>query len=332
MTSTEQPAAQPVVLVQRWQRWGHDRGYVRLGEQQVGYRDLKTGAIHGASQHTALIATATDHLVRAAEPGRPVAAAAGPDQASGYRPRHAQPESAHQGPAAAGTGALQPDLDLAGTVAGTAARQQATALRQAAPVRTLFARLIGQHTEERAWRIGADAEGDVGGRLAKLGSGWQVLHAVPVGDRGSDIDHVVIGPAGVFTINTKHHPEANVWVAGDTIKVNGQNRYYVRNSRHEAERASRLLSTRAGIQVPVHGLIVVMGAQRGFTVKHQPKDGAVSVLTRKALCGHLRSRPVILDGATVDRIYQAARHLATWQPGTVRWSDQLPDPLAASID
>jgi hypothetical protein len=25
----------------------------------------------------------------------------------------------------------------------------------------------------------------------------------------ADIDHVVIGPAGVFTVNAKHHPDAN---------------------------------------------------------------------------------------------------------------------------
>ncbi|MBG6212216.1 hypothetical protein RCH23_000129 [Cryobacterium sp. CAN_C3] len=41
--------------------------------------------------------------------------------------------------------------------------------------------------------------------LSKLGPEWTVLHAVPVGSGSSDIDHVVIGPAGVFTINTKNH-------------------------------------------------------------------------------------------------------------------------------
>ena len=82
--------------------------------------------------------------------------------------------------------------------------------RQAAPVKTLLARVLGVHTDERAWRIGADGEEAVAARLAKLGGHWRVLHAVPVGDRGSDIDHVVIGPAVVFTINSKHHPHASV--------------------------------------------------------------------------------------------------------------------------
>jgi hypothetical protein len=47
---------------------------------------------------------------------------------------------------------------------------------------------------------------------------------------------------GVFTINTKAHREAPVWVGGDTVMVNGRKHPYVRNSRHEATRAGRLLT------------------------------------------------------------------------------------------
>ncbi len=46
---------------------------------------------------------------------------------------------------------------------------------------------------------------------------WRVLHAIPVGERGSDIDHLAIGPAGVFTINAKYHAGAKIWVGGDTF-------------------------------------------------------------------------------------------------------------------
>jgi hypothetical protein len=92
------------------------------------------------------------------------------------------------------------------------------------------------HTDERAWRIGADGERKVADRLARLPQAWTVLHALPVGARGADIDHLVIGPGGVFTINTKHHPDARIWVGGDTFLVNGKRYPYVRNARHEAAR------------------------------------------------------------------------------------------------
>lgn len=44
----------------------------------------------------------------------------------------------------------------------------------------------------------------------------------PSGAADADIDHVLVGPAGVFTVNAKHHPSASVWVGGDTFIVNGQ--------------------------------------------------------------------------------------------------------------
>ena len=50
--------------------------------------------------------------------------------------------------------------------------------------------------------------------LAQLGPEWTVLHSVPVGRGKSDIDHIAIGPPGVFTINTKFSPGKDVWVAG----------------------------------------------------------------------------------------------------------------------
>lgn len=112
--------------------------------------------------------------------------------------------------------------DLADVRAGAAARAQARAAKEAAPVRTMLARVLRVHNDERAWRIGADGEEMVAARLAKLAGKdprWKFLHAVPVGERGSDIDHVVIGPGGVFTLNAKHHPKAKIWIGGETMMV-----------------------------------------------------------------------------------------------------------------
>jgi hypothetical protein len=52
--------------------------------------------------------------------------------------------------------------------------------------------------------------GSLAVRLPRLADQWRVRHAVPIGDKGSDIDHVVIGPGGVFTINAKHHPDSAI--------------------------------------------------------------------------------------------------------------------------
>ena len=49
-----------------------------------------------------------------------------------------------------------------------------------------------------------------------------MLDAVPVGTGSTDIDHVLVGPGGVFTINTKHHLGQPVWVARRTLMVAGE--------------------------------------------------------------------------------------------------------------
>src|SRR6516164_9273141 len=52
---------------------------------------------------------------------------------------------------------------------------------------------------------GASAEEQVGGLLEQLsGRDWQVLHDASLGH--GNIDHILIGPGGVFTVETKSHP------------------------------------------------------------------------------------------------------------------------------
>lgn len=95
--------------------------------------------------------------------------------------------------------------------------------------------------------------------------------------------------------------------------VNGQRMPYVRNSRHEARRASRLLTERAGFPVAAIAVIAVMGAHKGFTVKKQPEDGAVVVVQRRRISQHLVKRPQQLTVREVDAIYEVARRSTTWR-------------------
>src|SRR5690349_11780585 len=68
--------------------------------------------------------------------------------------------------------------------------------------------------DARGWFTGVFGERRVAERLTQLDRSWTVLHSVPVGAGSSDIDHVVISQAGVFTINTKHHAGKRIWAAG----------------------------------------------------------------------------------------------------------------------
>jgi hypothetical protein len=295
------------LTVKRWKRYGHDRLYVSDREgARVGWLDLQTGALHLelpalASQFDAAL---LEHF-GVVQPPAPVAP-----------PLPRQPSSAVMSPIQP-VPAVQPWQDLAGNVPGQQARHQAQARRDAAPVRTSLARVLGVHTDERAWRVGARGEEKVAGQLEKLvrrDGRWCFVNAIPVGDRGSDIDHLLIGPAGVFTLNAKHHPGKKVWVGGDTMLVGGHRVPYVRNARHEAQRASRLLSAAVGVHVQVGGVVVPVGAD-DFVVKSQPVD--VHVVNRMRLLRWLTDLPDVLPPELVGRLFAAARRSTTWrsQPG-----------------
>jgi hypothetical protein len=95
--------------------------------------------------------------------------------------------------------------------------------------------------------------------------------------------------------------------------VNGQRQPYVRSSRHEAQRAGRLLTAAVGCPVDVIGLIAVMGAHAGFTVREQPPGGDVHVLTRSGVEPWLRRRPAgALSANQARTLYEAARRSTTW--------------------
>jgi hypothetical protein len=137
------------------------------------------------------------------------------------------------------------------------------------------------------WRAGENGERLVARELAKLAAGWHVLNAIPLGQRG-----------------------AKIWVAGNQILVNGHRRPYVRNSRHEARRVSRLLTGASGQPVNATGVVVFVNAGV-FTAKSQPTD--THVINRLALLAWLQGLPQRLDAPEVARICDVAHRSSTWQ-------------------
>ena len=69
------------------------------------------------------------------------------------------------------------------------------------------------HPDAWPWYVGALGEIEVGVLLGALGPDWMVRHAVPIGQGTADVDHLVIGPGGVFALNTKHSAGSGVWKA-----------------------------------------------------------------------------------------------------------------------
>ena len=192
--------------------------------------------------------------------------------------------------------------------AGQSAAERAEALKTAAPFRTGLARVLGVHTDERAWRLGAKGERMTARKLAELPSPpWTVLHDLPLGSNGANLDHLVVGPPGVFALNTKYL-NAKVWVGERAVLVNGQRTEFLSKSRAEGRRVAATLQRAVGHPVAVTPLLVVICDR--LTVKAQPAD--VQVLRRVDLLRWLERRSVSIAATEVRSLGAAAARSATW--------------------
>lgn len=212
-----------------------------------------------------------------------------------------------------------------GTTPAAAVIAEFLRVQREVPTRSALARLLGRSPltpQSRPWYVGALGEIDVARRLEALGPEWTVRHAVPVGTRGSDIDHVVLGPAGVFTVNTKFHEDARIWVSSRQLRVNGQPKEHLRNARYESQRVAKILSAAAGVTVEVSALVVIVGAKE-MTIRQQPAD--VTVLRETQLVRRLRSRPRTLSAEESASIASVIVKPDTWTTTATGGHDPMPE-------
>ncbi|TFC93186.1 NERD domain-containing protein [Cryobacterium sinapicolor] len=168
------------------------------------------------------------------------------------------------------------------------------------PPRTLWARFLGRSPlgmNCEGWYLGAQGEIEVGQKLAALSPEWAVFHALPIGGHGWDIDHVLVGPGGVVTVNTKQHRRQRVIVEQRSVLVDTRPVPYLRHAKFEAERVTTLLEERRPLSTPVIGLVVFVGA-RSIHVRSSPAP--VTVLDAEELVPWLTALPIVLGPA--DRL------------------------------
>ena len=172
--------------------------------------------------------------------------------------------------------------------------------------------------DARSWYRGALGEIHVAKVLKNLGPDWTVLHAVPA---TSDIDHVLIGPGGIFTINTKNHSGQRIWVGGDQLLVNGHRTNHIRDARFEAKRASKLLSPGAGDPADVTPVIAVVDPGSLSFGRSRPTD--LLVLSSSQLARTLTRRKRRLTDAAIDTYAELAQQHGTWHTDSRVLDDTL---------
>ncbi|MFF5668452.1 nuclease-related domain-containing protein [Streptomyces griseofuscus] len=277
--------------VTRWKRYGHDRLYANLPDgTAVGWADVTTGDITvlRTEYRDDVISVLTKHLQNLTTPIQP-------DRTPPAHARLVLPP-------------LTPADDLAVNTPGASLRDKLDD-SGAGLVERVVSWLLRRPTEWDSWRKGLAGERRVGAELNRLGRhGWRVLHSIPLANK-VDIDHLLIGPGGVFSINTKHHPDKVVWVGDDSVKVDhGKPAPYARKNRAEAKRVTRVLERYCDFPVPVEPVLVFVGVTELKVVATQLD---VRVYQERQVSA-LAPLSGVLTADQVERVYSVARHRQAW--------------------
>lgn len=218
------------------------------------------------------------------------------------------------------------DEDLALRLPGQGMRARAQEIHDALAARRAGPRRK-QHEpfpDEWPWTRAAEGEEFVGAVLAGLHtSGWRVLHGVPVDGEGSAIDHLLIGPGGVFSIDTKARAGAQIWVGSRVIKVNGDEKEYLWIARHQARHATKVLRFATGLPVEVKPTLIFVGGPEASLVRAgRPRE--VLVLTEFDVPRAFAELPDKHSPQEVSAIFERARRGGTWFPKVA--AVELPPP------
>jgi hypothetical protein len=166
-----------------------------------------------------------------------------------------------------------------------------------------------------AWRVkkqiplvkqmaqGVDGEKVVGQRLEQLRTlGYEVFHDI-VGN-GHNIDHAIVGPGGVFSIETKTiskpaRGNPTVVFDGESIRVNGlkPDRDPIGQAKAEAHELARIIRDNNGPKINVLPVVLYPG----WFVEAK-KSTAVLVLNDKFFIDYIKHEPAKLSPADINQI------------------------------
>ncbi|MFJ4737752.1 nuclease-related domain-containing protein [Streptomyces sp. NPDC088775] len=270
--------------VSKWKRHGLDRLYVNTSDgTAVAWFDQNTGHIEVMDEalRQPILDVLAPYMTRSATPLVAVAPARLPPP---------------------------PEHDLALRRPGDALRSK---IKEVSPglLERYLAWILRRPTETDSWKAGLRGERVVSRELARLSRhNWRTLHSVPLSPTW-DIDHLLVGLGGVFSINTKNHRNKSVWVGDHAVRINhGKGRPYLRSSRREAAIVKDVLERGCGFPVAVNPVLVFV-RPAGLTVVPSLRD--VRALDERGLAA-LAPLAGALRPEQVEAVYAVARDQRSW--------------------
>jgi hypothetical protein len=199
---------------------------------------------------------------------------------------------------------------------GRQAITELLAMQDAVRPRGRLARIFGLSPLDETsapWFWSAVGMLEVGSALDGLPPEFRVFHSLPGPSLGDEepigIDHLVIGPPGVFTVSVHNHTREHVWASRRDFVVDGHRLPYVRWAEAGVGYVERMLSVASDTRVSAAAIIAVIDPAT-LTVGKLPRD--VQVVRAGSLPSWFGGREPVLDPTTVETIAAAAEHPDTW--------------------
>ena len=188
-------------------------------------------------------------------------------------------------------------------VPGAFTREAAITAALAAAVHTSVRR-AREHPDTASWAAGAAGEQRVGAALAALEpAGWQILHDRRVPRSSANIDHIAVGPAGVWVIETKSW-QGQLEVGASQLRLNGRPVSAVYD---QVWREAAAVRAAVGGRYTVRAVVCVDRGRVtiGRDAAGRPVRGPVEFHTPASLVRRLEAAPSVLAAPDVERIVTA---------------------------
>ena len=186
------------------------------------------------------------------------------------------------------------------------------------PPRSRLARTLGASpldANELSWLRAAQAEMIVGDILARLPNGYNVYHSLPIRNTAFWIDHLVLGPGGIFSISSKTRWDRDLTGSPRSIPIGEHAVPYLRDAQFESAQITAQLAAAMPATTVVQPVVVLVNPHKILLAR---KPDAVTVIDsprlRRWLVGHQQVFSPEQQAALAAVIDDPATWLAAGQP------------------
>ena len=173
------------------------------------------------------------------------------------------------------------------------------------PPRSRLARTLGASpldANELSWLRAAQGEMIVGDILARLPNGYSVYHSLPIRNTAIWVDHLVLGPGGIFSINSKPR----------SIPIGDHAVPYLRDAQFESAQITALLAAAMPATTVVQPVIVLVNPHKILLAR---KPDAVTVIDSPRLRRWLVGRRQVFSPQQQAALAAIIDDPTTWLSG-----------------